>query len=245
MRIRCIACEVLHRELCHCAARSANVVDLEFLSQGLHDQGAGPMSAAIQQSIDAVDPARYDAVALGFALCSNGIVGLRAGGVPLVVPRAHDCITLFFGSHGRYMEYFNSHPGAYFMTSGWFERDHENLTDLGGGIMGQLGLSRTYQDYVQKYGEENAKYLMETLGDWTKHYQRMTHIEMGVADESAVRSHAQAEAARHGWQFETVQGDLSLLAALLDGPWDAQRFLRVQPGEALVASNDDRIVCAR
>ena len=245
MRIRCIGCEVLYRELCHCAALSANVVDLEFLSQGLHDQGAGPMSTAIQQRIDAVDPARYDAVVLGFALCSNGIVGLRAGGAPLIVPRAHDCITLFFGSHRRYMDYFQSHPGAYFMTTGWFERDHENLTDLGRGIMGQLGISRTYQEYVQKYGVENAKYLMETLGDWRQHYQRMTHIEMGIADESAARDYARAEAARHGWQFESIPGDLSLLTALLNGPWDDERFCRVQPGQALAATGDDRILCSR
>ncbi|MCG3181294.1 MAG: hypothetical protein BIFFINMI_03674 [Phycisphaerae bacterium] len=242
MRIRAIVCEVLHREFCCCAARSRNVVDLEFLSQGLHDLGAARMQARIQERIDAADASRYDAVVLGFALCNNGVVGLHSRSLPLIVPKAHDCITLFFGSHRRYMDYFNSHPGTYFMTTGWHERDHDNLEDFGGGVMGQLGISRTYQEYVEKYGEENAKYLMETLGDWRRNYRRMTHIEMGVADETPAREHARAEAARHGWEFEAVPGDLAMIQRLLDGPWDAGEFLRLEPGRSVRATGDDNVL---
>ena len=56
------------------------------------------------------------------ALCSNGLVGLTARNIPVVVPRAHDCITLFLGSKERYLDYFQSHTGVYFKTSGWIER---------------------------------------------------------------------------------------------------------------------------
>ena len=58
----------------------------------------------------------------GYGLCGMGLVGLTARPKPVVIPRAHDCITLFLGSRERYLEYFNAHPGVYFKTTGWIER---------------------------------------------------------------------------------------------------------------------------
>ncbi|MDD4889785.1 MAG: DUF1638 domain-containing protein [Phycisphaerae bacterium] len=245
MRVYVIACEVLYRELCHCAAVAKNIVDLLFLSQGLHDLGSARMSAAIQEKIDAVDAKRYQAIALGFGLCNNGVVGLKARDVPLIVPRAHDCITLFLGSHSRYMEYFAANPGTYFMTTGWHERDKDNLESFGGGVMGQLGIFRTYQEYVEKYGEENAKYLMETMGDWRKHYSRMTHIDMGVSDETAARESARTEAEKNGWAFEVLKGNIDLLGRLVDGPWPDEDFLTVNPGQQILATADNRVLGAK
>ena len=82
-RLKAIACEVVYREMCFCAAKSRNIIDLHFLTQGLHDLGAEKMRDRLQQEIDAVDAEKYAAVLLAYALCNNGIVGLRAAGVPL------------------------------------------------------------------------------------------------------------------------------------------------------------------
>ena len=77
-RYRLLACEVLYREACQCAARSAAIVDVEFVSQGYHDLPSGEMCRRLQEQVAATDAARHDAVLLGFALCNNGIAGLRA-----------------------------------------------------------------------------------------------------------------------------------------------------------------------
>ena len=37
MFYKVIACEIAFRELCYAAARSRNLIDLEFLTQGYHD----------------------------------------------------------------------------------------------------------------------------------------------------------------------------------------------------------------
>jgi len=76
------------------------VVDARFLSKGLHDRGARVMRAGLQAAIDEAeaDAEKYDALALGYGLCGNGLAGLEARSVPLVLPRAHDCITLLMGS---------------------------------------------------------------------------------------------------------------------------------------------------
>jgi len=119
MRLKCIACEIVYRELCAAVALSPHVVDLEFLPKGLHDIGSVGMLREMQAAVDRVDASRYDAVLLGYALCNNGVVGLRDRERPLVLPRAHDCITLFLGSRRRYNDYFHANTGVYFLTSGW------------------------------------------------------------------------------------------------------------------------------
>ena len=81
------------------------------------------MKKQLAEYLATVDEDLYDALLLGYALCSGGIAGLSTKKIPLVVPRAHDCITLFLGSRERYQEYFFANGGTYFMTTGWFEHD--------------------------------------------------------------------------------------------------------------------------
>src|SRR3990167_1533040 len=97
-RYRLIACEVFFREFCAALADCPHVVDVEFVAQGLHDRPGATMAAALQERVCACDANGYDALLLGYALCNNGIAGICAGRTPLVVTRAHDCITLFLGS---------------------------------------------------------------------------------------------------------------------------------------------------
>ena len=120
MFLKVIACEIAFREICTCAARSPNLFDLEFLSQGYHDNPDIGV-ARIQERIDTMEPDRFDGVLVGYGLCNNMLSGLKAREAPLVVPRAHDCITFFLGSKERYKEYFLSHSGTYYYTAGWLE----------------------------------------------------------------------------------------------------------------------------
>lgn len=245
MRLKLIACEILYRELCAAAARSINQVDIEFLPKGLHDIGPAGMRRRIAEAIAAVDSARYEAILLGYCLCSNGIVGLRAEGLPLVIPRGHDCMTLFFGGLQRYLDYFHKNPGTYFKTTGWIERG-EQLEQLSAeAIQNQLGLNCSFQELAARYGEENARFLVEQLGNLTRNYRQITYIEMGVGPEDPFIQKARQEAAEKGWRFDHVAGDMSLLQSLVDGPWDEERFLVVPPGREVVPCFDDRLIQAQ
>ena len=48
--------------------------------------------------------------------------GWRRGPSLLVLPRAHDCITLLMGSRSEFESYFQDHPGVYYRSTGWVER---------------------------------------------------------------------------------------------------------------------------
>jgi len=243
LRLRAIACEILYREMCLIAANSPNIIDLEFMPKGLHDLGPEGMRQALQERIDAADPAVYDGIVMGYGLCSNGTAGLVARSVPLVVPRAHDCITLFLGSKESYQAYFDRHPGTYFRTTGWTERDFCNQR---GSIPHRLGTDRTYEQYVEQYGRENADFIQEMLGSWERHYDRMAFIDVGVANFLPYAEEAEREAIQRGWSFERLQGNLGLVEALLDGPWLEDRFVVVQPGQELVPTSDNgQVITAR
>jgi Protein of unknown function (DUF1638) len=244
MRLKLLSCEIFFREFCSCVARSPHTIDVEFLPKGLHDIGTEGMHARLQAALDHVDEQAYDAILLGYGLCNNGFVGLTARLKPLVVPRAHDCITLFMGSADRYMDYFQNHPGVYFRTTGWIERgDAEGeLSQLALGK--KLGLKQNFEELVARYGEDNARYLWEQLGDLAKHYQQLTFIEMGIERDASYEQRTREEAAERGWKFEKLAGDIGMIERLVNGLWDEKEFLIVPPGHRIVPTYDGNIIAA-
>jgi hypothetical protein len=244
MTFKLISCEIFYREICAAVARSPHTIDIEFLPKGLHDIGSLGMLERLQATLDRVDGAKYQAVLFGYGLCNNGIAGLTARTLPLVIPRAHDCISLFFGSKERYLEYFNEHPGVFFKTTGWIERgvDSGELSQM--SIQRLTGMDQSYEVLVARYGEDNAKYLWSELCDMSKNYRQFTFIEMGVEPDDSFEARTRDEAAARGWVFEKVAGDLSMIQRLVDGQWNEQEFLIVRPGGRVVANYDDNIIAA-
>lgn len=242
MRLKVLSCEIFYREFSAAVARSPNTVDVEFLPKGLHDIGSEAMLERLQAAVDRVEGSNYDAVLLGYGLCNNGLAGLTARQIPLVVPRAHDCITLFLGSKERYMDYFQNHPGVFFKTTGWIERGGDNgeLSQLALGK--KLGMPLSYEELVAQYGEDNAQYLWNELGDMTKHYGQLTFIVMGVEPDSSFERRTREEAEARGWKFEKLQGDMGMIQRLVDGVWDEREFLVVPPGRRIAAQYDGGII---
>lgn len=202
------------------------------------------MSARLKQNLESVDEEEYDAVLLGYALCSGGITGLKARTIPLVVPRAHDCITLFLGSRQRYHDYFFANSGTYFKTTGWIERgsDLEQANNSSSEIAQKLGLNMSRQQFIERYGKENGEYLYEQLTQM-RYYSQLTFIETGVEPDDSFERQTFELAARRNWQYEKIQGDLTLLRKLLNGEWD-ENFLVVPPGKRIDFSYDDDIIKA-
>ncbi len=242
MRLKLISCEVLYREMCHLAARSINQVDVEFLPKGLHDLGGALMCRRLQEVVDRTEPERYDAVLLGYAMCGNGVVGLEARTLPLILPRAHDCIALLMGSRDRYQEYFDANPGVYFRSTGWLERG-ENLEQLSlQETRKKSGTGYTRERLIEQYGEENGQYLWEQFTAYAHTYRQITFIETGIEPDRRFEEAARKEAQDRTWVFERIQGDLALLDRFLSGQWDDSDFLKVLPGWRIAPRYDGSIL---
>ena len=227
MRLKLISCEVLYREMCAAVARSPHQVDVEFLPKGLHDLGGPAMRARLQEAADRVDATRYEAVLLGYALCGNGVAGLVSRTLPVVIPRAHDCIALLMGGRDRYRSYFESNPGTYFRSTGWLERGED---------LDQAAL------LIARYGEDNGRYLFEQFNGYQRNYRQLAYIATGLEPDGSFERQAREEAAHHGWQFETIRGDLRLFERLVAGDWDENDFLVVPPGWRVKPTYDGGII---
>ena len=224
-RFQFITCKVMQREAYFCAARSKNVVDVVLMEQGLHDEPTR-LRREVQKALDNtcdIQGRPYEASLLGYGLCSNGIVGLSAQ-IPIVVPRGHDCITLLLGSKDKYQEYFDSHRGVYWYSAGWIEAGKQPSKER---------YERMLAEYKEKYGDDNAQYLMEVEQDWIKQYGWATYIDWGFANSNEYRDYAKRCAEFLRWSFDELKGSPVLMQKLVDGAWDDSEFLVVQPGHKI------------
>jgi len=231
-----VACKVFQREAYYCAARSHNIIDIVFMPQGLHNT-PDILRQEVQKELDITTDEKgntYDAVLLGYGLCSNGIVDLTCK-IPVVVPRGHDCVTLLLGSKEKYLEYFNSHRGIYWYSPGWIDTNTQP---------GKERFEKTLAEYREKYGDDNAEYLMEMEQGWMKEYSRATYVDWGLGDSEAYKQYTKDCADYLKWDYDQLEGDPSLMQRFLDGKWDNdEEFLVVKPGCKIVSDlTSDRII---
>jgi hypothetical protein len=217
----------MQREAYVCASRSPQIVDIVMMPQGLHDT-PDVLRREVQKELDKTADAAgkpYDAILLGYCLCSNGITGLHSE-VPVIVARGHDCMTLLLGSRHRYQNYFDTHKGIYWYSIGWIE--HCNAP-----MPGKERFEKILADYTEKYGADNAHYLMEMEQNWIKEYKRATFIDWGLPGTEQAKAYTQECAAFMQWDYDEIKGDPSLMQRLLDGDWNEDDFLVVPPGQTI------------
>lgn len=210
-RLLVLACAVMEREL---LPFQNGRVDFRFLDYGLH-LTPGNLTKVLQREIDQVPEGGYGGIVLGYGLCSNGVVGLQARNQPVVIPRVHDCISLFLGSSDRYQEEATKHPGTYYLTPGWIEK-------------GETPLSK-YHSYARSYDEHIAGWV---LHEEMKHYTRILLIDTGISPMSLYREIARRNAEFLKVSFQELRGTSDFFQRLVTGSW-GKDFLIVDKGTCI------------
>jgi len=186
-------------------------VSYQVLDFGLHINPTN-LKSALQQAIDAAAE-KAETVILGYGLCSMAVLGLRANGCTLVVPRVDDCITIFLGSKQAYKQQSQAEPGTYYLTKGWLEVADTPFDE--------------YDRLAERYGPAKAEWVIRQM---IKHYTRLALIDTGrQADLDGYREMARGLAERWGLRFEEILGSNALVHRMLFGPWEGD-FVVVPPG---------------
>ena len=204
-----VACGIMKNELLQVQQDGDSFV---FLEQCLH-RTPQKMPSIIQTEIDKAEKEDWDYIILGYGLCSNGIVGVKAKRQPIVIPRVHDCISLLLGSHERYMEEQTKEPGTYYLTKGWIEERKSPLHE--------------YHEYSERYGKETAEWVIR---EELKNYTRIALVEGGVELTEAHREHARENAKFLNLRYEEIRGSLEFFEKMLRDGWD-KAFLIIEPGK--------------
>jgi hypothetical protein len=249
MFFKLIACNVFFREVCGEAAASPHVFDLDFTEKGEHDK-PDTLRVLLQEKIDAASGCgkAYDAILLAYGLCGNALAGIASRTVRVVVPRAHDCCTIFLGSKERFARYFRDNPSRPFSSAGYLERGTEYVRTS--EVHKTLGLNKTYEEYAALYGEENARYIMETLtpARETGKENEIFFIDMPQTAFLGLAEKCRKDAEAEGKTFTRVEGDRRLITGLVrvgDGGWNQDDYLVLEPGEKIVPVYDwDHVIQA-
>lgn len=232
-KIAVVTCAVLETEVAHFSRGLDHIVRIEVLEQGLHNE-PGKLRTKLQAAIDRVEAQTdADTIVLGYGLCSRGTEDVKTQRCWLVMARAHDCVTLLLGSKERYAEYVRQNPGTYWYSPGW------NRHAL---MPGQERYEKLRHEYVEKYGEDNADFLMESEQHWFQTYTNAAFVDLGCGDVEKELEYTRRCAQWLGWQCDHQCGDPALLKALLNGPWDNDRFLVLQPGQTFRVTADERVI---
>jgi hypothetical protein len=188
-------------------------VTYQVLDFGLHIKPAN-LKQALQDAIDAAS-GTADTIILGYGLCSMAVIGLRANGCTLVVPRVDDCISIFLGSGGAYKQQARAEPGTYYLTKGWIEVGDTPFTE--------------YERVAAKYGPAKAEWVIREM---IRNYTRLALIDTGHDGMDHYRDYSREMAERWNLRFEEIPGSDALVRRMLFGPWD-EDFVVVPPGESI------------
>lgn len=210
MKTCILCCGSLEKEVRLAMNRRQISYPLEILTDNNHDSPRR-LSASIQNKLDQMDAQR---VLMAFGTCGGAMVGLRSGNLTLVIPRVDDCLSLLMGSMEQ--RYALSGGFGLFLTDSWM--NHEK------SIESELGRIRS------RYPPERADKVISALYG---HFRSLNVIDTGAYDVASLLPRSRVLARQLELEHRVVRGTTAYLEALLQGPWESDRFIVIPPNAVI------------
>ena len=77
---------------------------------------------------------------------------------------------------------------------------------------------------------------------WFKEYSTAAYVDLGIGNTSDYEQYTQDCAEWLKWKYDRLEGDPRLVESLVNGNWDSESFLIVEPGNMIQATHDEDIM---
>ena len=230
-RFSIIACSVFKNELEQAKERS-KAVSCDFFEMGLHIVPE-KLRQQLQNMIDeCAQKNSPDYILLLCGLCGNAVLGLKCDACELVIPRIHDCISMFLGSSERYFELKEKYPRAYFASAGWIDSDL---------LPSQKLFESTRKKFEEKYPDDDEMIdeLMDAFAEQFKEYNTYFYTEFQNCKTCMHECKKYADFMN--WGFQYIESDPRFFIDAISMNWD-ERFLIVPKSRSIKQSVGGKIL---
>ncbi|MCL2147152.1 MAG: DUF1638 domain-containing protein [Synergistaceae bacterium] len=210
MTSKILACETLRDELEYAIEITGKAYEVVWLESGLHNY-PDKLRAQMQGALDTF--VNCDQVLMAFGCCGNSVIGLKTGDYQLIIPRVDDCISLLVGSVKKRMTY----EKTYFLTRGW--------------LRGERNLWVEYKYSVDKFGEEMADMLMESM---LRNYKFLGILDTKCYGINEIMPEITRITRALKLNRIIIPASVEYLLDLLSGPWGKERFITVPKNSVVV-----------
>jgi Protein of unknown function (DUF1638) len=219
MRLKLITCDLFEREVQAAAARSSNRIEVEFLRKVSHQTTETEMVRSLQLRVNRARRTLYHAVLVVTGSCEHGLSGLQARTIPLVLPRAKDCISLLLE---------RTAPSALPAASGTWAQARGAWTG-GSAARESMRPRLTHGAMPFKTPARRA---------------RRTWTADSLTESWKWREHLSRRGTGATWKSRPARQRLSLLEMLVEGYWNYDEFLVIPPGWQVRVNHDQGTIAA-
>ena len=210
-----ISCKMLEFELNKVLEKAGEEYEVIWLEKALHETPARLREELLRILTGLDARGDVDRVYMTLGDCGGATKGLSAGkNFDMIYPRMDDCITLLLGAPDIRREL--NQQGVYFLSDSWLTGTRNIITE--------------YEYTKEKYDEETAAFVMETM---LKNYKKLGLLDTGAGDVAALFKATAPFAREMHLEQVRIAATLEWLSSLLSAaPENTDRFVYVAPGES-------------
>ncbi|MGL4393050.1 MAG: DUF1638 domain-containing protein, partial [Fusobacteriaceae bacterium] len=173
-------------------------------------------------------------IILLYGLCGNSVEGISST-LPIVIPKAYDCCAIFLESSKKFHENFSERLSAEWYTSSHL-RKIEELRKTNEKFKIKYS-DESLKLYIEKYGEENGRFLYETL--ITKKKDVVFIKTQDENDEKNI-----SELREQYEKVEVIEGGNSYIEKILNGTED-EEILELKIGKVIISTYDVNVITSK